>query len=679
MNEEWFGICAKGPNDNSGHYKVYPRAAYYMLQKAFKLDPYASSTTPELIRSHFANLPAKNFTLPYEVKSASQRIDLLEMARVNKLSLELYTFTTGGWKMDTPERQRTRFDHMQSLYAEFEVKPTEQIRATATINVLGNVAVNPIDEIYYENRGKPVDVVDPEGEAFTLNGPERIALYQSTLSWRNSYFDLEGFYRAGHGHWGAEGDFFGIYREAYYQPQVDMFNADAPIGLEFTGKKFLEGFKVAVGPQLWWGANPTVITKYHRKMDAWTFSLMHREDIAQLASAGTGSVLPVPKTRKSTLYLAFRHGAFLLELGGVMAGTDRLDRQYFGVRDADGQPSYLDSGYFLLEDRIDLLDTLGGKVRLTYTGGLFNFYLQGGYRGLVADAGPNANPNFVGWSLQESGQGNHYGGLAGALLNLGGAWQIGPNFLYQKPLEGPLPNIEDFFDPDTGNFFPGIRARNQFEDPFWVRSNRETIGFEMLIGYDPTPATWMWGWDAVKREDAPFAGMLDFTYRILPTAQDAGVSVSAEGFTFAFDRSAPAQNLWEVRGRLFANPAPKLRLVSDFYFGIAQANGDDDRLVKRGGVYARLIYDKLSLEAWVKINDWGPFDYHRDFNFTFPLQTIADLSYSVGLPKWFVRAYTRLGIRGKYRILDEFSNRYDPTQTGNGDEWEIMSYVIIGI
>ncbi len=29
MNEEWFGICAKGPPDASGLYEVYPRAAYY--------------------------------------------------------------------------------------------------------------------------------------------------------------------------------------------------------------------------------------------------------------------------------------------------------------------------------------------------------------------------------------------------------------------------------------------------------------------------------------------------------------------------------------------------------------------------------------------------------------------------------------------------------------------------
>ena len=36
MNEEWFGICAKGPTDEKGHYQLYPRLAYYALQKVHK-------------------------------------------------------------------------------------------------------------------------------------------------------------------------------------------------------------------------------------------------------------------------------------------------------------------------------------------------------------------------------------------------------------------------------------------------------------------------------------------------------------------------------------------------------------------------------------------------------------------------------------------------------------------
>ena len=52
------------------------------------------------------------------------------------------------------------------------------------------------------------------------------------------------------------------------------------------------------------------------------------------------------------------------------------------------------------------------------------------------------------------------------------------------------------------------------------------------------------------------------------------------------------------------------------------------------------------------------------------------------LPQWFVRAYTRMGVRAKYRILDEYSNRAGEALVagdGTGREWEVMTYVQIGI
>jgi len=676
MNEEWFGICAKGPNDERGLYQVYPRTSYYVLREAFKLDPYAETTTAEVVRGFYNNIRPKDLSKNYEITRVSQKLELFSMIRTANLVLELNTFTTSGKGLDSVERSTRRFGHTQSAYMEFEVQPTSNVRATVSVNVLGNVAVNPIDEIFFENRLDQVEISNDLGGGVTLEGVERIKLYQATFEWRDTFFDVEGFYRSGHGHWGYEGDFFAIFPEAYYQPTIDMFNANAPSGFIFTGKRFLRGLKIAVGPELWWGANPTAIAKYHRKTGPWEYSLIHQEDIAQLASAGTSSVLPVPRTRKTAAYLGYKRGPFHFELGGLMAGTDRLGRKYQAVRDAEpGQASYLDSGYFVLDDEIELIDTFGGKAKVTYTGGVFNAYVQGAYRGLVADSGWNNTPTFTGWSLTESGAGNNYNVVGGTLFNVG-QFQIAPSFLYQKPLEGPLPLIDDFFDSNTGTYYPGVNARNQFDDPFWVRGNRETVGFELLLAHDPTPATWLWAWDTLQREDAPFAAMLDFVYRVLPTSQDGGVAIAAEGFPFAFASAAPAKNLWEVRGRIFVNPTPKLRLVSDFYAGIAQATGDDDRTITRAGIYGRMMYEKMSLEAWVKLNDWGPYDYHRDFNLTFPVQMIADFNYGTALPKWFVRAQTRMGVRAKLRFLDENSNRFGGDASAPwGHEVEVMSYV----
>lgn len=56
MNEEWFGICAKGPTDEMGFYPLYPRSAYYALKKVHKLNPYSEGMTLQTIQKHFERI-----------------------------------------------------------------------------------------------------------------------------------------------------------------------------------------------------------------------------------------------------------------------------------------------------------------------------------------------------------------------------------------------------------------------------------------------------------------------------------------------------------------------------------------------------------------------------------------------------------------------------------------------
>jgi hypothetical protein len=53
MNEEWFGICAKGPTNQKGLYHLLPRAAYYVLKDVHQLNPYADSTSLNTLQKHF--------------------------------------------------------------------------------------------------------------------------------------------------------------------------------------------------------------------------------------------------------------------------------------------------------------------------------------------------------------------------------------------------------------------------------------------------------------------------------------------------------------------------------------------------------------------------------------------------------------------------------------------------
>ncbi len=56
MNEEWFGICAKGPTDANGMYKLQPRATYYVLKRVHGLNPYEDGMTIGTLMNNFENI-----------------------------------------------------------------------------------------------------------------------------------------------------------------------------------------------------------------------------------------------------------------------------------------------------------------------------------------------------------------------------------------------------------------------------------------------------------------------------------------------------------------------------------------------------------------------------------------------------------------------------------------------
>jgi hypothetical protein len=684
MNEEWYGICAKGQTDARGHYLLYPRAAYYALQQAHKLNPYANNLTSDSVNKYFSNIQVINEVLKARGDKASLMGELAQMVRISGVRAEITTFSTGGDKITTPKENNPGvvtptypsylgFDHMESFYIGVEVKPTENVKANVSFNILGNVADNPIDEIFYETRGRTQEVQTNQG-TLAIRSLNRVQLYNFDFMWTDKWFNLKGFYRTGHYHWGYEGDFFGLYPEANYGPNIDIYNGDAPFGFEFEGKKSLDGLKVAFGPQLWWGGNPAVLVKYSRKLSVFDISGIYHDDIAQNTSAQSSYAIPTPRTRRASLDIKTNLGKVGVDLGVLWSGQPRIGETFQIVDGSEGN-------YKVYQDKITSKDTWGGKAKITFSAGPVNWYAQAALMGLVAYGGADYTKTFTGWRLKDSGSGNQYNFLTGLTYTIGD-FQIAPNFLWQKPIVGPISNTV----PAPG------RPRNILDDPFAVRQNRETTAGELLISYDPTPATWLWAWDSDEIEDAPFAISADFVYRHLTTTQDAAIGIMANGRTiFAFPGAPPAHDLWEVSSRIISKLNPDLGFIVNLYGGNAQANGSDTRLIERFGADLRVIYKKVKLISAVKVNDWGPYDYHRDFNLTYPLQLMADLSYSVVKRKWFILPETRVGMTCTWRSLDQYSPRYCPTRTlnsagewvadptavgyGNGEEWEIRTYV----
>lgn len=688
MNEEWFGICAKGPTNAQGFYELYPRSAYYILKEAHLFNPYAAGTSVFNVNNHFDKIQVMDATLRARGDKAALESKQGGKIRFSKLRAEFTTFNTGGFLTKTPDEPNPNkieypnqkgFDHMQSFYVGVEGNPADNMRANVEFNILGNVALNPIDQIFYENRGRPVTVQTDNGDV-RIDSNNRIQVYSASYTWNHSLFNLNGFYRTGHYHWGYEGDFFGLYPEANYGPAIDIYNGIAPLGFEMEGKKLFSGLKLAFGPQLWWGANPAILLKYSKNIGKFGVTGVFHEDLEQKGTTESSFAIPQPKTRRFTLAVNRKFGKFGVDLGGIWAGEPLNGREYQVVRGPEDNQK-------VFKHEIEGKDNWGGKVKLTYVGGKFNWYGQAAAMGLVANGGADQTQTFTGWRLKDSGSGNQYNFLSGLTYSVG-KLQIAPNFLWQKPLEGPI-------DANTVPA-PG-RPRNILDDPFVVRGNREQVAGELLLTYDPTPGTWMYDWDNDRTEDSKFAVSAGVVFRHLPTTQDAAIGILPDGrTTFAFDGAAPAKDLYEINGRVVSKWNKNLGFIANVYTGDAQANGNDPRTIHRYGLDLRMIYNKVKLASFVKINDWGPYDYHRDYNLTFPLQLMADLSTEIGKPDWFVLPGTRIGIRGTWRSLDKYSlERYSPAQipgpTGElipdptaigypkGNEWEIRTYIHINI
>jgi hypothetical protein len=236
------------------------------------------------------------------------------------------------------------------------------------------------------------------------------------------------------------------------------------------------------------------------------------------------------------------------------------------------------------------------------------------------------------------------------------------------------------------------RSRNIIDDPFAVRGNRGTTAGEIMITYDPTPATWMWGWDSDVRENAGFAASMGFIYKRHHTTADAGLFISDTNQVYAFPGATPGRDLWEVHCRLVNRFGRTTRMISHLYFGTAEPNGADTRLIERFGFDSRIAWPSVALAGHLKFNDFGPYDYHRDHNLTYPMQVMGDISYTLGKPRWFGLPQTRFGVRCTYRTLNRYSNRYQPDgvpepEVGelypeglpDGREWEIRTYLHLAI
>jgi hypothetical protein len=429
--------------------------------------------------------------------------------------------------------------------------------------------------------------------------------------------------------------------------------------------------KIVFGPEIYWGANPKIMAKYNFGSGPFKYSLIHSEDLDQASDSSGGNEATSKATRASTFSVTTDIiPGTKVELGVISAGSEKIDDEY----------TYLD-GNNIFYDKIEFKDTLGAKAKITYEA--FDFGLIYGavnYAGLVADGGDPLREFDT--ELPYSQYGNKVEAEAGVGIFMGD-YIIFPRVLWRKNLEDANPIIAPSTTGTTLN--PGLSPRNRDNDPFAVLDNRAARSGEIFFTYDPTQATDFYHWDNDNMEDAPFAMNIGFNYTEYSTPTDSYLFFYKEGNTnAAFGEGLPKEDVWKVTSRIIFNTEADIKFVNHLEAGFQQSDGGAGATRK----YYSLEFDidirnKHNLSGYIKKDQWGPYDFYRQFNVTYPLQLKLDYSYKIDQPlQKFIKdrlgKSASIGIMGTYRTLDE-NSPLDEYQNGANDyTFEVTTYLSYG-
>jgi beta-galactosidase len=653
MNEEWFGITRIGELNSQGFYESEPRMAYDVLSEIWKIDPYASNVT--VINQRVQDVDMDLYALKGDIR-------LLKSAQKEA---SIFTLEGGSFSGDFIVNGRDSdisvngedglvFSDGQMVFLDFGFEPSNRIKGDFSLNILGNVSQSDFD-FRYGDRGGPIKfVVDPnfprdpaKQSDGVLNSRDRVEIYDFNAIYEGDDYDVEAFYHVPRYHWGNEGDFFGLLRETTDMEGQDIWNSKAPYGVEYAGKNSTEGLKIVFGPEVYWGANPLVMAKYEFDVGSTQMAFMHSEDIARRDDSASSTEALIRQSRQTTLYGKRSFGGGELELGALIASTEKVGDKYDRM-----------DGTNIIVDEIEDRDTLGFKLK--YVRNLFGSsraYIGLNVAGLVADSG---NPlKEQGTELPYSALGNKREIDGGIQINTG-HYSFYPRFLVRENLVNANPNIDPVTTGTT--LSQGIGVRNRDDDPFAVLDNREAQSAEFIFTYDPTPETPFYEWNADQIEDAPFAYNIGLTATSYNTATDAELVFNEEfGVNAPFGGGLRAEDVYLLRSKLFFNPRVGLNYIVNLRAGKQQSTGETGKAaVDFFGIQGKVIVDRKHIySAHVKIDDFGAYDFQRQFNITFPLQ--LELEYTLLLDQLRdEKLSSKFGVKALYRELDAGSGGFDP-------------------
>ncbi len=129
-------------------------------------------------------------------RMTARGVESISKIRFSRLEAKFTTFSTGGTLLTTPDDpdpesttfpRELGFDHMQSYFIGVEGRPTSNLRANVTVNILGNVADNPIDEIFYETRGRTTSI-NVENVDVDITNVNNVDILDAEFEWNAKDF-----------------------------------------------------------------------------------------------------------------------------------------------------------------------------------------------------------------------------------------------------------------------------------------------------------------------------------------------------------------------------------------------------------------------------------------------------------------------------------------------------------
>ena len=465
-------------------------------------------------------------------------------------------------------------------------------------------------------------------------------LYSFQASRLGDKADVHLFHHVPRYHWGYEGDFFGLLKEATDMDDMDVFNGEAPSGVEVVGKGNLDGLKVVAGKEIYWGADQMMIGKYQ---------FGSRDQYAVLAETDLSK--DISKKRLSV------QGEFDLGTGSVLragvlsSGSEKI-----------GDSFNFDKDGIVYEDAVKSKDALALRLRLEEElGGSTDFYTELNYAGLVANGGERQEI----WdsNMPYSELGNKKTFEVGARIQ-NGSLMLSPRLFIRKNLIDPMSS-----DAQDAGF-----KRYETNAPFSVVDNRETNAAEIYLTYDPTPGTFFYEWDNYLKEDAPFAFNLGITKIEYPHKADARTIVGAQG-PFQ-DNGRPPEELIRYSSRLVANPTETIKVTADIEAGHQQPIESNVGLSRFSSVESTVVHNARNVYTATYANDaYGEYDWYRNFGTSYPRQVSLGYERLIG----DLGAPSRLGIKGYKRNLNaESGDEYDDAgQTfRNRHMYEVQVYYV---